>query len=126
MHRTAFHLGVVLVLIAAVACVRLPISGTAAHRGAGGRAARGAVRTDPCTSATRRAAPKRCCAPPTPWTACRTASNSPRFTSGPPQIEALNAGRIDFAITGNTPPGLRRGGQLQDPGGLRVGRRGLR
>jgi sulfonate transport system substrate-binding protein len=26
------------------------------------------------------------------------------FTSGPPQIEALNAGRIDFAITGNTPP----------------------
>ncbi|MDT5252819.1 MAG: sulfonate transport system substrate-binding protein [Mycobacterium sp.] len=26
------------------------------------------------------------------------------FTSGPPQIEALNAGRIDFAVTGNTPP----------------------
>ena len=26
------------------------------------------------------------------------------FTFGPPQIEALNAGRIDFAITGNTPP----------------------
>lgn len=26
------------------------------------------------------------------------------FTSGPPQIEALNAGQIDFAITGNTPP----------------------
>jgi sulfonate transport system substrate-binding protein len=26
------------------------------------------------------------------------------FTSGPPQIEALNAGRIDFAITGDTPP----------------------
>ena len=27
-----------------------------------------------------------------------------RFTSGPPQIEALAAGKIDFAITGNTPP----------------------
>ena len=26
------------------------------------------------------------------------------FTSGPPQIEALNAGQIDFAVTGNTPP----------------------
>ena len=26
------------------------------------------------------------------------------FTSGPPQIEALNAGRLDFAVTGNTPP----------------------
>jgi sulfonate transport system substrate-binding protein len=26
------------------------------------------------------------------------------FTSGPPQIEALNAGRIDFGVTGNTPP----------------------
>jgi sulfonate transport system substrate-binding protein len=26
------------------------------------------------------------------------------FTFGPPQIEALNAGRIDFAVTGNTPP----------------------
>jgi len=26
------------------------------------------------------------------------------FTFGPPQIEALNAGRIDIAITGNTPP----------------------
>lgn len=28
------------------------------------------------------------------------------FTSGPPQIEALNAGKIDYAITGNTPPVL--------------------
>ncbi|GAB3706595.1 ABC transporter substrate-binding protein [Corynebacterium nasicanis] len=28
------------------------------------------------------------------------------FTSGPPQIEALNAAQIDFAITGNTPPVL--------------------
>ena len=26
------------------------------------------------------------------------------FTSGPPQIEAATAGRIDYAITGNTPP----------------------
>lgn len=26
------------------------------------------------------------------------------FTSGPPQIEALNADQIDYAITGNTPP----------------------
>lgn len=26
------------------------------------------------------------------------------FTSGPPQIEALTAGQIDFAVTGNTPP----------------------
>lgn len=26
------------------------------------------------------------------------------FTSGPPQVEALSAGTIDFAITGNTPP----------------------
>ncbi|WP_322857143.1 ABC transporter substrate-binding protein [Mycobacterium shigaense] len=26
------------------------------------------------------------------------------FTSGPPQIEALTADKIDFAITGNTPP----------------------
>ena len=26
------------------------------------------------------------------------------FTSGPPQIEALNVGQIDFAVTGNTPP----------------------
>ncbi|UVE94535.1 ABC transporter substrate-binding protein [Dietzia sp. B32] len=26
------------------------------------------------------------------------------FTSGPPQVEALNAGRIDVAVTGNTPP----------------------
>lgn len=26
------------------------------------------------------------------------------FTSGPPQIEALSAGQIDFAVTGNTPP----------------------
>lgn len=26
------------------------------------------------------------------------------FTSGPPQIEAAAAGKIDFAITGNTPP----------------------
>jgi sulfonate transport system substrate-binding protein len=26
------------------------------------------------------------------------------FTSGPPQVEALNAGQIDFAVTGNTPP----------------------
>lgn len=28
------------------------------------------------------------------------------FTSGPPQIEALNAAQIDVAITGNTPPVL--------------------
>src|ERR1700712_75406 len=28
----------------------------------------------------------------------------PTFTSGPPQIEAATAGKIDFAITGNTPP----------------------
>jgi sulfonate transport system substrate-binding protein len=26
------------------------------------------------------------------------------FTSGPPQIEALTASKIDFAVTGNTPP----------------------
>ncbi|MCW2686763.1 MAG: transporter substrate-binding protein [Mycobacterium sp.] len=26
------------------------------------------------------------------------------FTSGPPQVEAASAGKIDFAITGNTPP----------------------
>lgn len=26
------------------------------------------------------------------------------FTSGPPQVEAANAGRIDFAVVGNTPP----------------------
>ena len=26
------------------------------------------------------------------------------FTSGPPQIEAATAGKVDFAITGNTPP----------------------
>ncbi|KRQ25227.1 ABC transporter substrate-binding protein [Mycobacteroides sp. H001] len=26
------------------------------------------------------------------------------FTFGPPQIEALTAGKIDFAVTGNTPP----------------------
>lgn len=26
------------------------------------------------------------------------------FTSGPPQVEALTAGKIDFAVTGNTPP----------------------
>lgn len=26
------------------------------------------------------------------------------FTSGPPQIEAATAGKIDFAVTGNTPP----------------------
>ena len=26
------------------------------------------------------------------------------FTSGPPQLEAASAGKIDFAITGNTPP----------------------
>ena len=26
------------------------------------------------------------------------------FTSGPPQIEALNTDQIDFAVTGNTPP----------------------
>jgi len=26
------------------------------------------------------------------------------FTSGPPEVEAANAGRIDFAVTGNTPP----------------------
>ncbi len=26
------------------------------------------------------------------------------FTSGPPQVEAATAGRIDFAVTGNTPP----------------------
>ncbi|OBF17303.1 ABC transporter substrate-binding protein [Mycobacterium kubicae] len=26
------------------------------------------------------------------------------FTSGPPQVEALTAGKIDFAIMGNTPP----------------------
>ena len=26
------------------------------------------------------------------------------FTSGPPQVEALNAGQIDLAVTGNTPP----------------------
>ena len=26
------------------------------------------------------------------------------FTSGPPQIEAATAGKIDFAITGNSPP----------------------
>ena len=26
------------------------------------------------------------------------------FTSGPPQIEDLTAGKIDFAVTGNTPP----------------------
>lgn len=26
------------------------------------------------------------------------------FTSGPPQIEAATAGRVDFAVTGNTPP----------------------
>jgi sulfonate transport system substrate-binding protein len=27
-----------------------------------------------------------------------------KFTSGPPQVEAATAGKIDFAITGNTPP----------------------
>src|SRR3990170_8091981 len=26
------------------------------------------------------------------------------FTSGPPQVEAATAGKIDFAITGNSPP----------------------
>jgi sulfonate transport system substrate-binding protein len=26
------------------------------------------------------------------------------FTSGPPQVEAATAGKVDFAITGNTPP----------------------
>lgn len=26
------------------------------------------------------------------------------FTSGPPQVEAATAGKIDFAVTGNTPP----------------------
>lgn len=30
--------------------------------------------------------------------------NFSTFTSGPPQIEAATAGKIDFAITGNTPP----------------------
>src|SRR5260370_42408409 len=29
------------------------------------------------------------------------------FTSGPPQIEAATAGKIDFAITGKTPPIFR-------------------
>ncbi|MGV0789939.1 ABC transporter substrate-binding protein [Mycolicibacterium sp. XJ2] len=32
------------------------------------------------------------------------AINFSTFTSGPPQIEAATAGKIDFAITGNTPP----------------------
>ena len=34
---------------------------------------------------------------------CRSVEFS-TFTSGPPQIEAATAGKIDFAITGNTPP----------------------
>ncbi|GAA1480810.1 ABC transporter substrate-binding protein [Gordonia sinesedis] len=32
------------------------------------------------------------------------AINFSTFTSGPPQIEAATAGKIDFAVTGNTPP----------------------
>ncbi len=40
------------------------------------------------------------------------------FTSGPPQIEAATAGKIDFAITGNTPADLRRGLQRQCQGGV--------
>ena len=37
------------------------------------------------------------------------------FTSGPPQVEALDAGRIDFALTGNTPPifGAASGARLR-------------
>jgi sulfonate transport system substrate-binding protein len=103
MQRTAFHLGVVLVLIAAVAaCVSrsqgpqpigvpaavppAELSGLTLHVGdqKGG------------TEALLRAAHALDGLP------YRVEFST--FTSGPPQIEALNAGRIDFAITGNTPP----------------------
>ncbi len=37
------------------------------------------------------------------------------FTSGPPEIEAANAGKIDFTVTGNTPPifGAAAGAQIK-------------
>ena len=38
------------------------------------------------------------------------------FTSGPPLLEALNAGAVDIGGVGNTPPVVRRGRQEQDQG----------
>ena len=45
------------------------------------------------------------------------------FTSGPPQIEAATAGKIDFAITGNSPPIFGAGVQRQGQGRIRLRRR---
>ena len=50
------------------------------------------------------------------------------FTSGPPLLEALNAGAIDIGGVGNTPAAVRRRGEEQDHGRLRRhdGRQGRR
>ena len=45
------------------------------------------------------------------------------FTSGPPQIEAATAGKIDFAITGNTPPIFGAASNSEGEGGLRLRRK---
>ena len=42
------------------------------------------------------------------------------FTSGPPQIEAATAGKIDFAITGNSPPIFGAAVQRQYQGGVGI------
>ena len=79
------------------------IVGTAAHRGAGAGSSVGAVRSN---AASRR---------PEGWHRSIAARGQyPRQFAlqdylfdvhvGPPQIEALTAGKIDFAVTGNTPP----------------------
>ena len=49
----------------------------------------------------------------------RTRSSGSQFTSGPPLLEALNAGAIDIGGVGNTPPLFAAAGEEQDQGRLR-------
>ncbi len=53
---------------------------------------------------TRRAAPRRCCRPPAQLDDVPYKIQWKSFTSGPPLLEALNAGAIDIGGVGNTPP----------------------
>ena len=61
-------------------------------------------RRSPSSSATRRAAPRRCSRPPASSTTSPYEIEWKEFTSGPPLLEALNAGAIHVGGVGNTPP----------------------
>jgi sulfonate transport system substrate-binding protein len=102
-HRLAFHVGVVLVLLGALTgCVSREL-------GPQPLAVPAAVPVSELSGVTLRVGDQKG-GTQALLKAANALDNLPyridfsTFTSGPPQIEALNAGRIDFAVTGNTPP----------------------